>query len=191
MQENSLKIFYKCISVAIFVLLIFRFAQLQLYNWDKYFHESEKNRIREIVIDPPRGLIYDRFGEILVDNRPAYAVSVVPYEFLKSDSSVNLLSSILEQAPASLKQKIKKDRSGNFTPVKIKRQVEFKIVVGLKENVDRDKIIDKYCHISCKNFRLDYSIFDYNGGIKNEKYSSIFNHHSPCGKFALFPRHHQ
>ncbi len=133
MKEGSLKLFYKCVSVAIFVLLLFRFAQLQLYNWDKYFHESEKNRIREIVIDPLRGIIYDRFGEILVDNRPAYAVSVVPYEFLKSDSSVSLLSSILSQTPVSLKQKINKDRIGNFTPVKIKRQVEFKILSNIEE----------------------------------------------------------
>jgi penicillin-binding protein 2 len=130
---DSLKLFYKGVTIFIFVVLIFRIGQLQLYSWERYFKESERNRIREIIIDPPRGVICDRNGEILVDNRPAYSVSVVPYEILKSDGPLNLLSSILSQPAASVKQKIKNEKVSNFMPVKIKRQVDFKILSELEE----------------------------------------------------------
>ncbi len=131
---NFLKSFYKIVAVTVFVLLLGRLAQLQLWHWDKYFKESERNRIREIVIDPPRGVIYDRRGEILVDNRPAYSVSVIPYEVMKYEQPVNLLSNILEQPASNLKQKIRKEKISNFLPVKIKRQVDFSTLSVLEES---------------------------------------------------------
>jgi penicillin-binding protein 2 len=125
--------FYFAFTVIIFLILLVRFAQLQLYNWDRYFRESEKNRIREVIIEPPRGLIFDRYGEVLVDNRPAYSVSVIPYEFLKADSSVHLLSAILDQPPNEIQEKIKKKQVGNFAPVYLKRQIGFKILSDIEE----------------------------------------------------------
>ncbi len=131
---NSLKSLYKIFAIIAFVMLLGRLAQLQLWNWDKYFKESERNRIREIVLDPPRGIIYDRRGEILVDNRPAYSVSVIPYEVLKGEGPVNLLSTILDQPASNIKQKIKKEKISNFLPVKIKRQIDFSVLSTLEES---------------------------------------------------------
>src|SRR2546428_1438167 len=39
---------------------------------------SEKNRIRLVRVPAPRGVVYDRNGEILVDNRPSFDVVFVP-----------------------------------------------------------------------------------------------------------------
>jgi len=78
---SNLKRFYILFTLVLFAILIVRTGQLQLYQWDKYFRESEKNRIRDIIIEPLRGLIFDRNGEILVDNRPNYSVSVVPSSY--------------------------------------------------------------------------------------------------------------
>lgn len=128
------RVFYSIITLSLFLILFARFAQLQIYNWDKYFRESERNRIREIITEPPRGLILDRNGEVLVDNRPAYSVSVVPYEILKSDTSLYLLSSIIHQEPIELIKKIKRAKGGNFTPVKLKRQVGFRALSEIEEH---------------------------------------------------------
>ncbi|MFQ6114309.1 MAG: penicillin-binding protein 2, partial [bacterium] len=128
------KSFYTILACIVFAILIGRFAQLQLYSWDKYFRTSERNRIREVVIQPSRGLIYDRNGEILVDNRPGYSVSVVPYELLNADSSIVLLSSIIRQKPSQIRNKIKKKQVGLFYPVKLKRQVGFKVLSALEEH---------------------------------------------------------
>ncbi|NIR51178.1 penicillin-binding protein 2 [candidate division KSB1 bacterium] len=129
---SNIKLFYRILTISIFVILAIRFAQLQLFNWDQYFRESEKNRIREVILESPRGMVYDRNGEILIDNRPAYSVSVVPYEFLQADSSVTLLSSILDQSPNAIKSKINKEAS-RFRPVKIKRQISFATLSHIEE----------------------------------------------------------
>ncbi len=130
---SNLKRFYTLFTLALFTILIVRTGQLQLYQWDKYFRESERNRIRDIIVEPLRGLIFDRDGEILVDNRPNYSVSVVPYEFLNADSTIILLSEILNQKPDDLKKKINKDKRGNFSPVKINRQIDFKVLSAIEE----------------------------------------------------------
>jgi len=130
---SNLKKFYILFTLVLFAILIVRTGQLQLYQWDKYFRESEKNRIRDIIIQPLRGLILDRDGEVLVANRPNYSVSVVPYEFLKADSAIILLSEILNLDPDDLKKKINKDKRGNFSPVKINRQIDFKVLSAIEE----------------------------------------------------------
>src|SRR3989304_5386055 len=100
---NLVNKFYKIIATILFLVLISRLAQLQLFNWDKYYSESEKNRIRNVIIDASRGLVLDRNGEILVDNRPTYSVSVIPYEFLKSENTIKLLASILDTSEEKIK----------------------------------------------------------------------------------------
>ncbi|RMF63260.1 MAG: penicillin-binding protein 2 [Calditrichaeota bacterium] len=126
--------FYTVVAVFLFSILLGRFAQLQIYQWEKYYRESEKNRVRDVVIPPQRGMIFDRRGEVLVDNRPSYSVSVVPYEFVHGDSSGRkLLSSILGEPVPVLREKIRRGQVGNFTPVKIKRAVGFKTLSFLEE----------------------------------------------------------
>ncbi|MCG8608530.1 penicillin-binding protein 2 [bacterium] len=132
-SSEKLVLFYRSLLVVIFVVLAVRFAQLQIHEGDTYFRESEKNRVRQVIVEPQRGIMYDRNGVVLVDNRPAYSVAVIPYEILNAQSSLKLLSSILEQEPDKLKSRIRKERIGNFTPVKIKRQIEFSALSHIEE----------------------------------------------------------
>lgn len=122
-------------SAILFVILISRLFYLQIYSRDEYHRESERNRVRNIVLEPPRGLILDRDGEILVDNRPMYSVSVIPYEFLKSDSAVSLLASIINVTPDAIKMKIEKEKIGNFSPVRLQRQIGFKALGQIEEHL--------------------------------------------------------
>lgn len=158
MYQNlrNLKKSYIILTLVLFGILLFRTGQLQLYQWDQYFKESERNRVRDIILEPLRGLILDRSGEILVDNRPAYSVSVVPYEFLNSDSAVTLLSKILGQNPDDIKKKIKKDKVGNFSPVKLKRQIGFKVLSDIEEH--RLDLPGVFYNIESKRY--------YPGGVK-------------------------
>lgn len=151
-----LKLFYKILSVAVFAILIARFGQLQIYDWDKYLRESERNRIREVLLEPQRGIFYARDGEILVDNRPAYSISVIPYELLRADNSIALLSSLLDQPMSQIKQKVQKQKIGNFTPVKIRRQIDFKTLSALEEH--RLDLAGVFHNIEPKRF--------YPGGIR-------------------------
>ena len=62
---------------AIAVLLI-SFFRLQVLGRDQYRLQSEENRLRALVIPPPRGTITDRNGLLVAENVPGYSLSVLP-----------------------------------------------------------------------------------------------------------------
>jgi penicillin-binding protein 2 len=57
-----------------FVLLLAGYWRLQITDHEKYLQESQRNRVRELPIVAPRGLILDRNGRVLVDNTPAFSI---------------------------------------------------------------------------------------------------------------------
>lgn len=59
-------------------LLAWRFAHLQLIDHALYAGRAESNRISLRALPPTRGLIFDRNGQVLAENRPAYRLVVVP-----------------------------------------------------------------------------------------------------------------
>ncbi len=65
-----------CILI-VFMLLFFRLIYLQLIKGEEYRRLSESNCVRLKSIKPSRGLIFDRHGELLVDNRPAFDLMIV------------------------------------------------------------------------------------------------------------------
>ena len=60
------------IAVCLILVLIVRFFQLQILDYDQYSKKANTNRIRKVTTSAPRGLILDRNGQILVDNLPTY-----------------------------------------------------------------------------------------------------------------------
>lgn len=63
-------------ALAAFVVLFIRLIYLQAIMGDEYRRLSLNNSIRLQNIDPPRGRIYDRNGDLLVDNRPSFDVNI-------------------------------------------------------------------------------------------------------------------
>lgn len=63
--------------VAIFVLLLVGFWQLQVVRSDYYAQLAERNRIRTLPLMAPRGLILDRDARPLVDHYPSFSVILI------------------------------------------------------------------------------------------------------------------
>jgi len=94
----DLKIRFLIISlaaIAIFLMLLMRLWYLQVINHELYLTQSEKNRIRYIPITPARGPLYDCNGELLVDNRPAFCISVLRQEVDEVGPLLDRLASLL------------------------------------------------------------------------------------------------
>ncbi len=66
------------IVLVLLILLGWRYGQLQLGAHEMYAARSEENRIRLRALAPNRGLILDRHGRVLAENRPAYRLVIVP-----------------------------------------------------------------------------------------------------------------
>ncbi|MBW1975334.1 MAG: penicillin-binding protein 2 [Deltaproteobacteria bacterium] len=65
-----------CCVAAIF-LYIGKLYYYQVVKGEQFREQSENNRTRLEEIPSPRGIIYDRYGRVLVDNRPAFHIYLV------------------------------------------------------------------------------------------------------------------
>src|SRR5689334_17819039 len=70
-------------ALLLFAIIFFRLWYLQVLSGDKYLAEANNNRVREVKVEAPRGQIVDRNGTVLVDNRTALAVQVMPERLAK------------------------------------------------------------------------------------------------------------
>src|ERR671925_2333670 len=66
------------VALVLFAIVFFRLWYLQVLSGDKYLAEAKDNRVRAIKVEAPRGKIVDRNGSVLVDNRTALTVEVLP-----------------------------------------------------------------------------------------------------------------
>src|SRR5690606_37366206 len=95
--------FFQGIMVAVFVIFAFRMYDLQVIQYDIWKAEADENRFSELPIASDRGVIYDRYGQSLASNAPAYIVEIVPAE-LPSDTAAryqiyNRLSALVDVPP--------------------------------------------------------------------------------------------
>ncbi len=66
--------------VMLALLLVARLFFLQVLHHDHYTTLSQENRLRVLPIPPTRGRIYSREGILLADNRPSFALELIPEE---------------------------------------------------------------------------------------------------------------
>ena len=71
--------------IVIFIIYVIRLAGLQLGD-DKYKMYADNNAFLNKVIYPSRGLIYDRNGDLIVYNQPAYDVMMIPRDVENFDT---------------------------------------------------------------------------------------------------------
>ncbi|NQT23104.1 MAG: penicillin-binding protein 2 [Candidatus Omnitrophica bacterium] len=129
------RIYLGAISTA-FIFLLGGLFYAQILKGSYYRELSEQNRIVAIPLEAPRGKMYDRNGEILVDNRISFNVGVI-YSDVKN---VNSLSSFLNETLG------KKDLSSEFSKAK-KRPFAVTVIV---EDIGRTNAI------ILEQYRIDY-----------------------------------
>jgi penicillin-binding protein 2 len=74
------------VALLMFAIIFFRLWYLQVLSGDKYLAQAKDNQIRNVLIQAPRGKIVDRNGNVLVDNRVGYAVTISPDRLPKSQA---------------------------------------------------------------------------------------------------------
>ncbi len=90
------RIFFAIFVVAIFLLLLIcRYAYLQIIHYDDFTTASDKNRIRLQPLPPARGYIYDRNGVLLADNYPVFTATLSRTDVTDIDGTIARLIPIL------------------------------------------------------------------------------------------------
>jgi penicillin-binding protein 2 len=81
MNENNGRpriVLYQLVILVVFCGMLGRLWRLQIVRSEGYQSQADANRFRLAPIDAPRGVIYDRYGRLLVRNIPSYTISIVP-----------------------------------------------------------------------------------------------------------------
>jgi penicillin-binding protein 2 len=119
------KVFYLgLVVVFVFAVLTIQLARMQLVHGQKYQVEAESNRLRQVAVTPPRGLIYDRNGVPLVENRASFSAAIVAADVpAERETAITLTLQELTGVPAGdIAAKIDSHRKSNdpFTPAVFK-----------------------------------------------------------------------
>lgn len=90
--------------VLLFGVLMGRFYQLQVIEHDTYTTISDSNRVQVRSVPPTRGLIYDRNGTLIAENRPVFSVTLVPERVDDMSQTLDRLQELLAISDDDMKR---------------------------------------------------------------------------------------
>ena len=113
------------LAVVAFLILFMRLFYLQVLSGDALRGLSESNSIRLQRIDPPRGLIFDRNADLLVDNRPSFDLRIVAKDAQPVGKTVKKLSSYLTIPYKELMAKIGRIKGvATYKPILLRTDID-------------------------------------------------------------------
>jgi penicillin-binding protein 2 len=127
----------------VFGLLAGAFWYLQVAQHAKFQEMAENNHQRTLALRAPRGVIYDRTGQVLVENRSSFNISIVREHTKDLDRTVRLLARITGTEEATLRDTV--DRH--------KREPSYRPIV-----VIQDATLDQVAAVTAR--RLDFELPD-------------------------------
>lgn len=116
--------------------LVVRLVQLQVWEHETYQTRSEQNRIQVQPLPPPRGLIYDRNGELLAGNRAISTLTVVQERVRDMPALLEELGGLVEVSDEDVerfRQRLERTRRP-FEPVALKLNLSEEEVARLAVN---------------------------------------------------------
>jgi penicillin-binding protein 2 len=81
-------------AVVLFAVLAVCFWFFQIIQHAKFQEMAENNHQRELPLRAPRGVLFDRDGRVLVENRPSFNVSIVRLHTTNLDRTIRLLAAV-------------------------------------------------------------------------------------------------
>ena len=95
----------------VFGLLLSAFFRTQIVQNTKYRLQSEENRLREVPLPAPRGVILDRHGQIIAENIPGYSVSLLSPRADSLRASLKRLAAIVPLSPDQIESSVRRYRT--------------------------------------------------------------------------------
>ncbi len=112
------------IVVVALSVLLYRYYNLQIVDYDRFLTQSERNRVRLEPVPPKRGLIYDRQGRLLATNEPTHVLSIVVERAGKVDQVIDQLQELIEIMPEDVERfEARRARRRPYDAVPLKLQL--------------------------------------------------------------------
>jgi penicillin-binding protein 2 len=127
--------------VLIALIYIIRLFDLQI-NDEKYKQSADSNAFFKKTVYPSRGLIYDRNGELVVFNQPAYDVMLIPRDVQPFDTidfcnTLNITPEQFKKRLVDIKDKRLNPGYSSYTPQRLMSQLSAQDYGRLQEKLYR------------------------------------------------------
>ncbi len=129
-------------TAIVFILIAFTFLfihlfHLQVIEHERYFSFSNNNRINLVPIPPNRGLIYDRNGVLLAENKPVYQLEINLQQIKNLKETVKAINEIIpitESDEQRFYDLLKRNWSRSGLPIKINLSEEDQAIFAVNRH---------------------------------------------------------
>src|SRR5215217_5057 len=112
----------------VLVFLLSAFFNAQVLRNEQLFMQSEENRLRQIPLPAPRGIIYDRNGKPIADNVVGYSVAVLAQSEDSLRGVMGRLRGTIRMTDRQFEQAIQRYRKDRGRPTVILPDASFDVV---------------------------------------------------------------
>jgi len=168
--------FFQYLALLVFLVMASRVVYLQVVKGNYYSELAQNNRIRSIALKAPRGIIFGRNGEKLVQNVSSFDLVAIPVDLPRDakerESEEKKLAEILNMNDQNVRTIVESQDMDTLNPMLI------------KENVSQEEalvFVEKKAEL--KGFYLDQTaIRQYDGG---SYFSSIIGYSGKINREEL------
>lgn len=133
---NRLEILRRLVSFC-FLPLVLGLVYLQVFSYQDFRQLSERNAIRTVHLDIPRGPILDRDGRVLAEDRVGHNLSFVPYDLQDPAATAATLAPLLDRRAADLERQLTRRFANPFEPQLLARNMGEELAHQVAEQIDR------------------------------------------------------
>jgi len=117
----------------LFALFVGAFFRTQIVQHSRYTLQSEENRLREVPVPAPRGIIYDRNQQILAENVPGYSVQLLSQNTDSLRATLQRLAAVITLTPDQIDLAVRRFARAPARPAVVLADAPFNVVSVLEE----------------------------------------------------------
>jgi penicillin-binding protein 2 len=121
-------------ATGVIVFLSAAFFRTQILRNQQWVLQSEENRLREVPLPAPRGIIYDRNNAIIAENVVGYSVSLLSQTEESLRATLRRLSGTIELTPQQIDAAARRYRRDRSRPTVIIPDASFDVISVLEEH---------------------------------------------------------
>ena len=157
---NRLIVVYIFFGIA-FSFFLYQTYSLQISEYTNYESASIKNKTKEVLVQPVRGIIYDRNGNIIVKNVPTYDLILKPSQVISIENFLNSISEIIDFNESEFDY--------------IKENFAAKASLNRELVIKKDLSMEEIAKFEVRSYRFPYAFIDVRYSRINN-YPHLFSH---------------
>jgi len=119
----------------VFLLLVGHLFSLEVLQGERFTYLAENNRIRLRKVPGPRGVVFDRTGQLLADSRPSFDLLFVPEDAADPEKTLRTLARLLGREDAEFLHLLEQYKGRPpFEEIVLGRDIDWEAVVAVESH---------------------------------------------------------